>query len=87
MLESNFEYKHYWVEQKVLLRDVMKMATIVKILENKKDIIKSMILSRISKIEETFNARDMVIGVPTSEEKTVFLRDNHLQGPDKSSIY
>lgn len=55
--------------------------------KNKKDIIKSMILSRISKIEETFNARDMVIGMPTSEEKTTFLKENHLQGSDKSSIY
>jgi very-short-patch-repair endonuclease len=55
--------------------------------KNKTDIIKSMLLSRIGGIKTNLNARSMAISAPTSSEKNDFLKRNHLQGQDKSSIF
>ena len=50
------------------------------------DIVKSMISSKFKKNDRVF-ARKCEIIVPTNSEKINFLKANHLQGKDKSSIY
>lgn len=54
--------------------------------KNKTDILKSMILSRVSEISDIFNARSMIVRQVTTAEKNSFLKNNHLQGSDKSNI-
>ncbi len=49
----------------------------------KKDIVKSMILSRLSKTEKIY-ARKCVIKEIRPHEKNVFLENNHIQGKDAS---
>ena len=55
-------------------------------LRNKFDIIKSMILSRVSKSTHKIYARKCKIQEITSIQKNQFLKENHLQGEDKSKI-
>ena len=53
-----------------------------------KELVKSKLLHilNISKCKKIY-ARNCKIGVPTSTEKSLFLKDNHIQGNDKSSIF
>jgi very-short-patch-repair endonuclease len=53
---------------------------------NKQDIVKSIILSKIGKIENKIYARKCSIKEITSKESNEFLENNHLQGKDNSSI-
>ena len=55
--------------------------------KTKSEIIKSMLLSRIGKIKTNLHARSMILSYPSSDEKNAFLKNNHLQGVDKSSIF
>jgi hypothetical protein len=52
---------------------------------NKKDIIKSIILSKIGKVEKIY-ARKCIIKEVNDFDKSNFLINNHIQGDDKSSI-
>lgn len=55
--------------------------------KNKCEIIKSMLLYRIGMVGNSLNARDMLVVTPTVHEKETFLKNNHLQGSDKSNIH
>ena len=52
----------------------------------KKDIVKSIILTKINKFEDKIFARKCVIKIVNYNEKFIFLNNNHLQGNSSSSI-
>ncbi len=52
----------------------------------KKDIVKSIILTKINKFEDKIFARKCVIKIVNYNEKVIFLNNNHLQGNSSSSI-
>jgi len=52
----------------------------------KEDIVKSIISSKLGKYKNRLYARKCIIREIDSTTKNNFLKDNHLQGPDKSSV-
>lgn len=53
---------------------------------NKKEICKSVLLSKLGKFENRIYARKCIIKEINTKDKNEFLENNHLQGKDKSSI-
>lgn len=54
--------------------------------ENKQDIIKSIIATSLKKTTATINGRDCIIKEISSEVSGEFLKNNHLQGGDHSTV-
>jgi len=79
--------KRYHIEKSLLAEK--KGIRLLHVLDwewiNKQDIIKSILLNCLG-LSETIYARKCKIRVPTPNEKSSFLTQNHIQGNDKSSV-
>jgi hypothetical protein len=86
--ESNGKDKHYHLNKTKLAID--NGFNLLHIFEDewvyKKNIVKSIINSKLGNFETRLFARKCQIKEITSKEKNQFLEKNHLQGVDKSSI-
>ncbi len=56
--------------------------------DNKQEIVKSIIKSRLNKFDRIIYARKCIVKIPTTEEERNFLNDNHIQGfvPSKHCV-
>lgn len=86
----NFEFKGKQYHKQKADYALQNNINLIQVFESewfhKKEIIKSIICSKLGLIKTRLHARECIVKIIVKEQKNQFLKENHIQGEDKSEI-
>lgn len=84
--EQEMKHKHTSKRNECMQKGIHLLQIFENEWQNKQDIVKSIILSKLKKLSNRVYARDCNIIIASKQQKKDFLSANHLQGNDNSQI-
>jgi hypothetical protein len=84
--EQEMKHKHANKRNKCMQRSIHLLQIFENEWQDKQDIVKSIILSKLKKLSNNVYARNCKVIIASKQQKKEFLAANHLQGNDNSQI-